>query len=221
MNIEFANRLAALRKEHGYSQEELAEKLGVSRQAVSKWECGESSPDTDNLIALAKIYGITLDELINPTPEKEEKKEEVEDVEVIDPKTEKELEEKLEKKLEEKANEHAGYGVFSAIAFPIALVGYLLLGFFWKTPDGTAVGWATGWILFIMPIIIGGFVTAIKKRKFTHFPFPVFITFVYVGMGIIGSCYGVQLWHPYWILFLLIPVYYPIATALDKKIHSK
>ena len=64
MTLETANRLFELRKNHGLSQEELAEKLGVSRQAVSKWERGEASPDTDNLIALAKLYGLSLDELI-------------------------------------------------------------------------------------------------------------------------------------------------------------
>lgn len=45
-------------------QEELAEQLGVSRQAVSKWERSESSPDTDNLIALARLYGVSIDELL-------------------------------------------------------------------------------------------------------------------------------------------------------------
>ena len=64
MTIETANRLYELRKKNNLSQEELAEKLGVSRQAVSKWERSEASPDTDNLIALAKIYGLSLDELI-------------------------------------------------------------------------------------------------------------------------------------------------------------
>jgi transcriptional regulator with XRE-family HTH domain len=82
MTIETANRLYELRKQQGLSQEELAEKLGVSRQAVSKWERSEASPDTDNLIALAKIYGLSLDELIygekggeeNTETETEEKK---------------------------------------------------------------------------------------------------------------------------------------------------
>ena len=64
MNLEIANRLVALRREHGYSQEELAARLGVSRQAVSKWERAESSPDTDNLIELARLYGVSLDELL-------------------------------------------------------------------------------------------------------------------------------------------------------------
>lgn len=64
MNIEIANRLVELRKENNLSQEALAEKLGVSRQAVSKWERAEASPDTDNLIMLAKLYRISLDELL-------------------------------------------------------------------------------------------------------------------------------------------------------------
>ena len=64
MNVEIAQRLAAMRREKGYSQEELANRLGLSRQAVSKWERAESSPDTGNLIALADLYGVTLDELV-------------------------------------------------------------------------------------------------------------------------------------------------------------
>lgn len=64
MDITTANRLYELRKQHGYSQDELADMLGVSRQAVSKWERSESSPDTDNLIALAKLYNVSLDELL-------------------------------------------------------------------------------------------------------------------------------------------------------------
>lgn len=75
MNVETANRLQTLRKKNGYSQEELAEKIGISRQAVSKWERAEASPDTDNLILLAKLYGVTLDELLKtdsvPMPDSE------------------------------------------------------------------------------------------------------------------------------------------------------
>jgi transcriptional regulator with XRE-family HTH domain len=64
MNVEIAERLARKRRERGLSQEDLAGQLGVSRQAVSKWERSESSPDTDNLIALARLYGTSLDELL-------------------------------------------------------------------------------------------------------------------------------------------------------------
>ncbi len=64
MNIVTANRLLQYRKLNNLSQEELAEKIGVSRQAISKWERAEASPDTDNLVLLAEVYGVTLDELL-------------------------------------------------------------------------------------------------------------------------------------------------------------
>ncbi len=56
-----------LRRKQGLSQEQLAEKLGVSRQSVSKWEGGQSTPDLDKLIALADCFGVTLDELVRGT----------------------------------------------------------------------------------------------------------------------------------------------------------
>lgn len=65
MNLEVANKLLKLRKENNLSQEELAERLGISRQAISKWERGEASPDTDNLIQLSNLYRISLDELLD------------------------------------------------------------------------------------------------------------------------------------------------------------
>lgn len=64
MDLAMAQRLVDRRKTAGLSQEALAAQLGVSRQAVSKWERSESSPDTDNLIALAALYGVSLDELL-------------------------------------------------------------------------------------------------------------------------------------------------------------
>lgn len=64
MDLAMAQRLVDRRKAAGLSQEALAAQLGASRQAVSKWERSESSPDTDNLIALAALYGVSLDELL-------------------------------------------------------------------------------------------------------------------------------------------------------------
>ena len=59
-----ADKIIDLRKKNGWSQEELAEKLGVSRQAVSKWETGAADPSTSNLLALSKIFGIPAEELL-------------------------------------------------------------------------------------------------------------------------------------------------------------
>ena len=72
MNVEIAQRLAELRRERGFSQEDLAAQLGLSRQAVSKWERAESAPDMGNLIALADLYEVTIDELLRVSPEVEE-----------------------------------------------------------------------------------------------------------------------------------------------------
>ncbi len=56
--------LIRLRKQKGYSQEELAYQLGVSRQSVSKWESGSSIPELDRLVEISELYGVTLDELV-------------------------------------------------------------------------------------------------------------------------------------------------------------
>ena len=62
--MEFRERLYQLRKGRGISQEELANAVGVSRQAVQKWEAGASTPDLSNLSALADFFGVTLDYLV-------------------------------------------------------------------------------------------------------------------------------------------------------------
>ncbi len=58
------SNLKKLRKSARLTQEQVAEKLNVSRQSVAKWESGESLPDIDNCIMLAKLYGVTIDDLI-------------------------------------------------------------------------------------------------------------------------------------------------------------
>ncbi|MDD6811025.1 MAG: DUF5680 domain-containing protein [Lachnospiraceae bacterium] len=60
----FSEKLQVLRKSRGYTQEELAEKLNVSRQAVAKWEAGQAYPDILNLIQLSELFHITVDYLV-------------------------------------------------------------------------------------------------------------------------------------------------------------
>jgi len=62
--MKFNEKLQMLREEKGISQETLAEMLGVSRQAISKWESGTAFPETDKMITLCEIFGVTLDSLI-------------------------------------------------------------------------------------------------------------------------------------------------------------
>ncbi len=60
----FAEKLYLLRTQRGYSQEVLAEKLSVSRQAISKWELGTALPDTDKIIALSELFVVSTDSLL-------------------------------------------------------------------------------------------------------------------------------------------------------------
>ena len=64
--MELQEKLSTLRKQHKITQMELADKLGVSRQAVSKWEQGTALPSTENLIQLGKLYGVSIEVLTNP-----------------------------------------------------------------------------------------------------------------------------------------------------------
>ena len=68
--MEFNNKLYELRKQKGFSQEELANRLNVSRQTVSKWEVGESTPDMEKLVAISDLFEVSLDELIKDEKQK-------------------------------------------------------------------------------------------------------------------------------------------------------
>ena len=63
--MEIGNKIMELRKKNGLSQEELAEKIGVARQTISKWELGETSPDLSQAKELSKVFNVSLDELTN------------------------------------------------------------------------------------------------------------------------------------------------------------
>jgi len=62
--MNFAEKLFALRTQAGYSQELLAEKLNVSRQAISKWELGTTLPETDRLISISTLFSVSIDSLL-------------------------------------------------------------------------------------------------------------------------------------------------------------
>ena len=130
MNVAIANKLVNLRKSFGLSQEDLAAKLGVSRQAVSKWERAESSPDTDNLIALAQIYKLSVDEILDA--EIEIKERELSDI-------------KKTKFMENKQTAWAAVGAMLAVIFMlftglvygwwvINWIGFLIVPIFWYIP---------------------------------------------------------------------------------------
>ena len=74
--METKNKLTSLRVQKGLSQAELAEQVHVTRQAISRWECGRSYPNNDTLNALARLYGVPLSCLLDDEAELTERKEE-------------------------------------------------------------------------------------------------------------------------------------------------
>ena len=72
--MDFGDKLKQYRIKEGLSQEQLAEKIGVSRQAITKWETKRGRPDVENMIILAELFKLTLDELVLEEVKKQEEK---------------------------------------------------------------------------------------------------------------------------------------------------
>lgn len=200
MNIEIANRLVQLRKSNNLSQEALAAKLGISRQAVSKWERAEASPDTDNLILLARLYGVSLDELLQTEDEIPMPEAEASDAEYIEEET-------------------CTYGQGDKSEYVhIGLNGIHVK----DEEDEVHIGWNGIHVIEKHGDEVhvdknGVYVNGEKKDKewISHhvpFPFSIIIVIVYL---IIGCAWNA--WHPGWLIFFLIPIWHSLVGAIEKR----
>ena len=242
MTIEIADRLVKLRKKYGYSQEELADKLGLSRQAVSKWERAEASPDTDNLICLAKLYGVSLDELLatdddvetivneqvkneGKNEESEEKKDNNDRVVINDDGIF--LQSKSGSKVIINDDGVARYdkdgnriikkhgralgviGIVEGVLMLCAVVAFILLG-------TLANMWMNGWIVFLVPEIACSVARAIVKKNAHQFNMPFLATFIFFFVCMVFPGLDADLWHPMWVVFLAVPIYYTSVSGIEK-----
>lgn len=201
MTVDIASKLMAMRKEHGLSQEELADKLGVSRQSVGKWERAESSPDTDNLILLSHLYGVSLDKILGTCPEGGDSTLEA-DSSTQDKGRGMSFSYNVEAK--DKKNSKS-FGIIGALA----VIVYLVLGLFGY--------WHPAWIIFVAVPVVEFFVNTIVNRFsvakfFVDFPFSMLVATVYLLLGCLCGY-----WHPWWILFATVPAYHIIACVIFKK----
>ncbi|MBR6506143.1 MAG: helix-turn-helix transcriptional regulator [Clostridia bacterium] len=202
------NKLYELRKQAGLSQEAFAEKLGVSRQAVSKWECGASLPDTDNLITIADLYNVSLDELIGRSaPSKADTKcTEETDYEDEDDKEDAEAEAYYSDDGTPADTKRKTLRVLHALPYPVfTTVVFLLWGFLLDA-------WHISWTVFITIPVYYSVLDCVRTKRLSPFAYPVFITFVYCILGMQWD-----LWHPCWILYITVPIYYAAASAIDKR----
>ena len=244
MDLAMAQRLVDRRKAAGLSQEALAAQLGVSRQAVSKWERSESSPDTDNLIALAALYGVSLDELLygeaagDSDTEASDEAEETEDttdkdchgdkplvdislahgIHVIDPDKGEEVHvgwNGIHVTNDRKGEEvHVGPGGVHVDTLE---------------DDGHSVHTNADGTVTIDGETFSSWKEAHDKldhhgkhfhtklgRAWNEFPFPVFVVLAYLALGIVCGTWATGLF-----LVFLIPVYYAIGDFIDRRRLSK
>ena len=248
MTIEIADRLVKLRKKYGYSQEELADKLGLSRQAVSKWERAEASPDTDNLICLAKLYGVSLDELLAT----DEDIDTIVEEQVKD--KEKAQEETKEEPKEEKKDDRVvinDEGVFlhgkdggsvsitddgvkcidkngkektiihdRVIAVINGIEGFLMI---LCIAAYLVLGfllnmWQCAWVVVFIPDIVCSIARAIRKKNAQHFNMAFTACFAFFFVCMVLPFPQTRYWEIMWIVFLAIPAYYSIVAAINKAI---
>ncbi len=206
MNSNISGKLLALRKQNGYSQEELAERLGVSRQAVSKWERGEASPDTENLITLAKLYHISLDKLFDLSEDTAEQRVSI----------------NLEKKsapqpeiIYEDMMPGAADGVKNnnTTTYKEPESNYSAY-FKYETvddaqPEEKSTSGYSDKVLSVAEKIQndGKFYKSLMK-----FPYPIAVLAAFLVSGAFFN-----LWHPMWMLFLTIPLYYTTIPAIKHR----
>lgn len=141
--MDVADRIQNLRKTKGISQEELADKVGVSRQAVSKWEGGQSTPDVEKIIILCDYFGVTTDYLLRG----------------IEPKT-------------EETKKRPDAGIFSIVGTAFNFIGLIVAITIWhekQVASSVAVGliiMVIGCVSFVFGQIMGSDETKVKAKKY-------------------------------------------------------
>lgn len=211
-------RIVTLRKEMNLSQEALAEQIGVSRQAISKWERGEANPDIQNLSALAESFGLTVDEFIHEETD-------------LSPKRSKliglELKTKAEKLI-----------IIAVAIFILSAFGFISLPF---SEKANILVFGIAITAGVLLCVKAGFmferfymmnkdylgrdeeertVSSTTKRRRDALDTIVALTCTVVYL-FISFVYG--LWHPGWLIFLLIPIAHALFDIFEtsKKTRDK
>lgn len=207
--MSFSENLYYLRKREGISQEELAEKLGVSRQAVSKWETGDAFPETEKIIMLCDRYGVTMDALmrgdVNEQPTEKQASEEQsaaasEPVQTEDDEDEKE--------------DTVAQKIAQSVVWLCAVLVYLVLGVFGDL-------WHPAWILFVFtPAIasVASLIAAPKEQKMRLVAGTINIVVILGSVTIYLVCgFFLGMWGTMWVVFFAIPITFIITDIVFRK----
>lgn len=236
MEETFGQRLSRLRKEKGLTQEDIAKRIIISPQAVSKWENDISSPDILVLSSLADILGVSVDELLG---RQEENK--TEEKETVEEKKEEDIKEGIrltdddgssvtinkegvtcidENGHKVKIGDHFKdkgmmiIDIVEGVLFALALIAYILLG--------SLLGmWINGWIFLFVPGILCSIARCIYKKNANKFNMTFTACFIFFFVCLFIPGMSANLWHPMWTVFLAIPIYHSIMASINKVLGKK
>ena len=202
--MSLSEKIQVLRKQKNISQEQLAEKLNVSRQAISKWETGDSLPDIDNILRLSSIFDVSTDYLLktdngevvsdfshNTTAESWQ-----------DTGTTNEFITGHNYYDEDNSSGRFEYSLnFKGIIYPLAVLVFLSLGFIWGL-------WRIGWVVFIIAWLLEEIVSYLRNGRLDISIYSI-ASVVYLILG-----FGWALWHPGWLVFV-------VAWVIEEAIQVK
>ena len=201
--VKFGSFLKELRKEYGLTQEELAEKLGVTNRTVSRWETGTNIPDVDVLIYLSELYQVDLKELLDG--EKKEIEHKTEDIQIVTQVAE----------YDAKKEAYSMRGVFFTVVAGLAAIGSLFCTTFRFFMDVT--GWEIVPVSLIVAFLIYNITMQCYKRSRSAYGYRItltggFIATVLSNVLILWLFFGSGAYHNYGILGLYITLGTEIVT---------
>ena len=220
----FGEFLNELRKEKGMTQAALAERLGITNKAVSKWETGEAMPDTSLLLPIAEIFGVTVDELLSGKRSYSEKQSTKQENNIAD-----EIKGHIfaRGKDDEETMLDKICGIICAIIVLGGITVYLFLGAF-------ASLWTPYWIIVPVCALSCGIIGIIfnlcdkekRSKKFAEGKNPyadsacgiivILCVIIYLFLGVIAN-----LWHPYWVIIIAGVAISGVIGAISKLYCSK
>lgn len=192
-SMSLGEKIQTLRKQRNISQEQLAEQMNVTRQAVSKWELGESVPDVENIVRLSGILDVSTDYLLkDPTPtwpdahdgmhSSDQGPRQFSDMELM------------------AYDDYESDGDFNVrgsfrieignAVYPIAVLAYLFIGFRFNL-------WHPGWLIFVAAWVIEEIIDFLKTGKLHISIYGV------AGVAFLVLGFVFRLWHYAWMVFVL------------------
>ena len=194
--MRLGEKIQILRRQKDISQEQLAERLNVSRQAISKWETGESLPDIDNILRLSSIFDVTTDYLLKTYNEETP----VSSSPSVDIAAEFAGEDEYED--DDGVSGRFSFSLdFGGMIYPVAVLVFLVLGFQWGL-------WRMVWIIFPIAWVLEEIVSYVKTGRLDISVYSI-ASIVFLILG-----FGWGLWHPGWLVFV-------VAWVLSETVQVK